>query len=216
MTTIKNSALTIAFCFVSLATIAQQEGKVYPFIDFDKVELIDLNGKVEIELGKAFQISVSGKENAAEQVQVTKIGDRLLVKLDPAYISDWRNQKTVNVTISMPEMSRLHNSSNADVRVRDFVGRYLGIKNRGNGNIVVLGSIVDQLDIVNNGNGNVEAKDISSKRVDASKTGNGDIAIRTDADFDVSMSGNGDIVNYGKGRARLSSQSGNGRVVYRD
>ncbi len=35
----------------------------------------------------------------------------------------------------MPEISKLYNSSNADVIIKNFVGRYLGIEINGNGNV---------------------------------------------------------------------------------
>ena len=116
----------------------------------------------------------------------------------------------------MPEISKLCNSSNADVSVINFVGKYLGIENNGNGNVSLIGSFVDIIEIKNNGNGNLETKNINSKKMDIFKTGNGDVSIKTDADFNVEMNGNGDIVNYGKGKAIIKKQSGSGKIVCRN
>ena len=216
MTKVKSSLLILALFFVSQITKAQNDLMTYDFNDFDKVQIENINGEVEIELGKSYSITVSGKDNAQEQVQITKSDDKLLVSLDSKFVTDWKNRKVVKVKIVMPEISKLFNISNADVSVSNFVGRYLGIENKGNGNILVSGSVVDQIEINNNGNGNIETKNIISKKVDISKSGNGDVNIRTDSNFKVEMAGNGDIVNYGKGKAIINKQSGTGKVVYRN
>lgn len=216
MTKVKSSLLILALLFVSQITKAQNDTKTYDFKDFDKVQIDNLNGEVEIEIGKSYSITVSGKGNAQEQVQLTKSADKLLVNLVSKFITDWKNRKVVKVKIVMPEISRLFNFSNADVSVKNFTGRYFGIENKGNGNIAVAGSVVDHIEIKNNGNGNLETKNIISKKVDISKSGNGDVNIRTDNNFNVEMAGNGDTVNYGKGKAIIKKQSGTGKVVYRN
>ena len=216
MTKVKSSLLILALFFVSQITKAQDDLKIYDFKDFDKVQIENINGEVEIEIGKSYSITVSGKDNAQEQVQLTKSEDKLLVNLVSKYVTDWKSRKLVKVKIIMPEISKLFNFSNADVNVQKFIGRYFGIENKGNGNILVVGSVIDHIEIKNNGNGNLETKNIISKKVDISKSGNGDVNIKTDSNFNVEMAGNGDIVNYGKGKAIINKQSGTGKVVYRN
>ena len=215
MPKVKSSLLILVLLVVSQITKAQNETKTYNFKNFDKVQIENVNGEVEIELGKSYSITVSGKDNAQKQVQIIKSEDNLLVKLDSKFVSDWKSIKVIKVKIVMPEISKLFNFSNADVSVKNFVGRYFGIENTGNGNVSVVGSVVDHIEIKNNGNGNLETKNIISKKVDISKSGNGDVNIRTDTDFNVEMNGNGDIVNYGKGKAIINKQIGTGKVVYR-
>jgi hypothetical protein len=212
----KSSLIIFALLFVSQIAKAQNNTRTYDFKDFDKVQIENLNGEVEIELGKSYSITVSVKDNAQEQVDITKSEDKLLVKLDSKFENDWKNRKVAKVKIVMPAISKLFNFSNADVSVSNFVGRYLGIENKGNGNVLVSGSVVDHIEIKNNGNGNLETKNIISNKVNISKSGNGDVNIRTDTDFNVKMNGNGDIVNYGKGKAIIKKQSGTGKVVYRN
>jgi hypothetical protein len=216
MPKVKSSLLILSLLFVSQITKAQNDTKTYDLKDFDKVQIENVNGEVEIELGKSYCITVLGKDNAPEQVQITKSEDKLLVKLDSKFVTDWKSRKVVKIKIVIPEISKLFNFSNADVSVQKFVGRYFGIENKGNGNVTVAGSVVDHIEISNNGNGNLETKNIISKKVDISKSGNGDVNIRTETDFNVKMNGNGDIVNYGKGKAIIKKQSGTGKVVYRN
>lgn len=216
MNTVKSPLLVLALFFVAQIVKSQSDTKAYSFKDFDKVQIENINGVVEIVLGKSYAISVSGEDNAQEQVQITKSTDKLLLKLNSKYTADWKNRKVVKIKIQMPEISKLFNFSNADVTVNNFIGRYIGLENKGNGNVTLAGTVVDFMEIQNDGNGNVNTQNINAKKVDISKTGNGDISIKTNAIFSVEMSGNGDIVNYGKGKAIIKKQSGNGNVVYRN
>ncbi len=208
--------LIIALFFVSHITKAQNDTKSYDFKDFNKVQIENINGVIEIELGKLYSVTVSGNYNAQEQVQITKSEDKLLVTLNSTFVTDWKKRKVVTVKIVMPEISNLYNFSNADVTIQKFAGNYLEVENKGNGNVSVTGSVVNFIDIKNNGNGNIETKNIVSKKVGIYKSGNGDVNIRTDANFNVTLAGNGDIVNFGKGKAIIDKQTGTGKAVYRN
>lgn len=216
MTKVKSAILIAALFFVSHIIKAQNDVKSYDFKEFDKVQIQNINGDVEIEIGKSYSITVSGKENAQQQVHVTKSEDKLLVCLVDKFLNDWKNREVVKIKIVMPDISNLFNYSNADVSIQKFAGRYIRIENKGNGNVMVSGSVVERIDLNNNGNGNLEARDIISKGVNIFKAGNGDVSIRTDTNFYVEMNGNGDIVNYGQGKAIIKKQSGTGKVLYRN
>lgn len=88
MKPVKSSILILALFFISQITKAQNDTKTYDFKEFDKVQIENINGEVEIELGKSYSITISGKDNAQEQVQITKSEDKLLVKLDNKYVND--------------------------------------------------------------------------------------------------------------------------------
>jgi hypothetical protein len=216
MKQIKSTILTISLFFVLQIINAQNDTRTYNLQEFNKVQIENINGEVEIELGKAYSIIITGKDNAQEQVQISKLEDKLLIKLDNKFVTDWNKRKVVKVKIIMPAISKLFNFSNADINIQKIAGNYLGIENKGNGNISVAGFTLDFFEIKNNGNGNIETKNIISVKVDITKSGNGDVNVRTDANFNVSMAGNGDIINYGKGKAIINKQSGTGKVVYRN
>ena len=86
---IKPSILILAF-FVTQITKAQTDTKTYDFKDFDKVQIENVNGAIEIELGKFYSITVLGNNNAQEQVQISKSKDKLLVTLDSKFVTDWQ------------------------------------------------------------------------------------------------------------------------------
>ncbi len=196
----------------TISTIAQ----AYNFKDFDKVVFNNINGSVDIELGKDFSIVINGLPTNSNLVRVEKtLENKLVITLQKGL--SWEVTKNINlkIKITMPEISKIYNSSNADVVITNFIGRYLGIENNGNGNVELYGKGVDEMDIENNGNGDCKTKAIEAKKVNISKKGNGNVVIKTNENFEVKMSGNGDVVNFGNGKATINSQTGNGKVVYR-
>jgi Putative auto-transporter adhesin, head GIN domain len=189
--------------------------KVFDFKDFDKVSVSGINADVSIELGKAFSVSVVSNKPLSKNLVVKKIkNDELVLEKGEGY--NWRDNISYIVKITMPEISKLKNDGNGNLTVNSFVGRYFGIKNSGNGDITVAGSIVDELDIECYGNGNINTKSLVAKEVKVTKTGNGDVTIKTDKQFNIHASGNGDIINTGAGKAVIDSKSGNGEIIYRN
>ena len=58
MKQVQSSILILALFFVSEITKAQNDTTTYDFKDFDKVQIENINGAVEIELGKQFIIII--------------------------------------------------------------------------------------------------------------------------------------------------------------
>jgi hypothetical protein len=185
--------------------------------DFDKVEIFGVNADVKIELGKSFDIQI--KSNDQSDTLLTfelKKENTLSIGMKKKKSWKYSSENNFTITITMPEISKLFNSSNGDITVNNFIGRYLGIKNVGNGAVTVKGTQVDELEVSNYGNGGVNAKDLTAKKAIVTNVGNGDINLSTNEAFEVSLSGNGDVVNYGKGKATIISKAGNGEVIYKD
>lgn len=183
---------------------------------FDKIDIRNLHGQVTIETGKPFSIEVKADANLDSLIRFEKQAEgRLLVALQIPKPYTWLMESHIRIRISMPEISVFTNHSNADVQIGGLTGRYLRIDNNGNGDVRLRGTVMDQLDLLNNGNGDVVTDELPSKKVTLEKSGNGNVTIRTNDNFRVRMTGNGDVVNKGTGRAIVESMSGNGRVIYR-
>jgi len=186
-------------------------------INFDKVELNNINGLVEIELGKPYNVQIEGLPANDSLITINILDEnRLVIALKKNLGWDKMQQLNLKIKIAMPEISKLYNNSNANIGLHNFTGRYLGIKNSGNGNVVLKGTTIDILEIENNGNGDTNAKKIEAKKVTIIKSGNGNIEMNTNETFTAKLAGNGDIVNFGKGKAIVVSQSGNGDIIYRN
>jgi hypothetical protein len=218
MKNLKLIFLTMLFLghFLNLKAQNNNLTKTFDIKDFDKLEIANLNGEVNIELGKTFSITIAMDSQQFESLQVEKNAEnKLKIGIIKQKKENWYAKNEAKITITMPEISKLYNNSNADISIQNFIGRYLGIENGGNGDISLNGQVVDLLDIENVGNGDVKAKNIETKSANVSKYGNGNIEIKANQTFKAKLAGNGDIINFGKGEAQIIKRNGNGQVIRR-
>jgi hypothetical protein len=202
---------------VAFFTITISKAQSYNLKNFDKLEFNNINGSVDIELAKDFNIEIVGLPKNSDLITVKLLPEnKLSITLKKGLSWDAMKDIRLIIKISMPEISKLSNNSNANISINNFIGRYFGVENNGNGNVEIEGNVVDLLDIENNGNGDCNAKQIEAKEVNITKVGNGDVIIKTNANFKTKLAGNGDVINYGNGKAIMLKQSGNGKVVYRN
>lgn len=187
--------------------------RLFDYKDFDKLSLKDLQGEIEVEIGKPFSISVTIDDNLEPLLQVKSEGGVLTVELkgnknNTMYIEDTH----IKVRISLPEISVLEHRGNTDAAVMGIVGRYFRLQNDGNGDVLIKGSI-DELDISNIGNGQVNAGNLQAKTAKITKRGNGDVTVNVSSQLKVVASGNGDIINRGNADFHVSGKSGNGDLI---
>ncbi|WP_146185105.1 GIN domain-containing protein [Flavobacterium pallidum] len=156
---------------LSVASFAQINGsgkiisKNYDFRDFDKINFNDLNGKIDIEVGKTWSIQVDIDDNLENLLDVSKDEKEHLLKI--SFSGNRNNQlyienTNIKIKITMPEASVIRQDGNADINIRNIKGRYFRIENVSNGNAIISGQ-VDKLDVVHTGNGNIDAKKLTSK-----------------------------------------------------
>jgi Putative auto-transporter adhesin, head GIN domain len=184
---------------------------------FDKVEIRDLDGKVEIEVGKAFSVITEVDDNFQSLLELAVKNGTLVVLLKGNRNNRLYVENThIRIRIAMPEISVLEHNSNSSLVVNGIVGRYFRISNTDNGSATLNGSI-DELDIIKSGNGNLRADKLVAKRIKVLSSGNGSVFLNTDFPFNARSRGNGNIINVGKGRADGStSTTGNGELKYNE
>lgn len=189
--------------------------KTFEYKDFDKVELADLDGKAEIEIGKPFAVSVAVDDNLESLLNITEKNGELRIELTGNLNNRMYIEETnISIKITMPEISVLKHRGNGNLYVTGITGRCFRIKNSGNGNAFLKGSI-DELNIVCYGNGTVKAEELLAKSIKINKSGNGNVYVNANNPFTANGSGNGDIINKGKGKADAGSNiSGNGEIKY--
>jgi uncharacterized membrane protein YphA (DoxX/SURF4 family) len=222
---VKKAVAAVAILLLSINVAAQSRplkgsGNVvtqnFNYTNFDKVKLNDLDGDVTITVGKPFSISIS-IDNNLENLLATKENNGVLeVALNKNKNNSMYIENTnIKVTITMPSLTALEQNGNNSVIVTAITGNYFKLKSMGNGNVTIMGTI-DEMDIVKSGNGAIKSKTTTAKKINIAKTGNGNVEINTDATFEVSKTGNGDIINYGKGKAIITGKnSGNGEIIYK-
>jgi hypothetical protein len=187
----------------------------FNFKNFDKVNIEDFDGQIEIEVGKPFSIKIEIDENLEPRLRVSKKDSENQLDI---YLEGNKNGKLylentrIKIKISMPEASVIIHRGNTNMRVSGIVGRYFRLENNGNGNVYLSGSI-DELDIKKTGNGEVKAQKLISKTAKVKSYGNGNVMVNAQISLQAHGTGNCSILQAGPGKIEpMSGVIGNGDV----
>jgi hypothetical protein len=217
-------AIIITQMFIFLLSFNTQaqllgSGKVitrnFEFKDFDKLNIQDFDGQIEVEIGKPFSIKIEIDENLEPRLNVNKDSEesQLNVSLDgntngKLYLENTR----IKIMIGMPEASVVKHRGNTTLKIKGIAGRYFRLENVGNGDALLEGSI-DELDIRKTGNGNVLANKLTAKTTKVKSAGNGNVTVNSQITLHANGTGNGSIFQKGPGKVDpLSGVVGNGEV----
>ncbi len=207
---------------LSTFALAQLKGsgktitKSYDYQNFDKVFFNDLDGKLEIEVGKPFRITIAIDDNLLDLLLVSENSKSkaLTVTLkgndnNKLYIEDTK----IEVKISMPFLMEVSNNGNSGLTVTNINSKFFKSNNPVNGSTTLSG-IVDNLEIFCSGNGVLNAKQLLVKNAKIKATGNGNVYVNVSEFINTKTSGNCTVVNTGKAKFDSeSSSSGNSRFV---
>lgn len=217
----KTILFTIALSLAGFLASAQLKGsgkismKTYDFKNFDKVYFENLDGKLEIEIGKPFSINVTVDDNLENIFTINEAEHELTVsfKDNGNNNNKYIEETHLKIKITMPEASVIKNIGNSNLVVKNVIGSYFRIENTGNGDTKITGA-TDKLDVVISGNGNINADKLYAKNAKVKNTGNGDVSINVSQDLNATINGNGNIRNIGKAKFDNNSmKTGNGDFI---
>nr|MBP6590009.1 DUF2807 domain-containing protein [Chitinophagaceae bacterium] len=191
--------------------------QTFNYDNFEKINIRDLHGKIKVELGKPFSVSVTIDDNLNSLLRVSNNNEELKMELEGNENNRMYIEATnINIKISMPALTVLKHFANSDISVVGISGRSIQIKGGGNGDIILQGN-VEEMDIEKSGNGDLKAGELLANKVRVQKSGNGDVLINSPNAFVANGSGNGDVVNHNEGRpASGSGIDGNGEIRYKN
>jgi hypothetical protein len=190
--------------------------KTFNYKNFDKVYFEDLDGKIEVEIGKPWSILITIDDNLESLLHLSENVSENELKIQFKGNKDnqmYVENTNLKIKITMPEASIIKNSGNSNLSVQNISGRYFKLENIGNGDSNVSGTI-DVLDIIKIGNGDIDASNLNVKKAELKSTGNGDLTVNVSETLSARLTGNGDIINTGKANFDSGSKkSGNGDLI---
>lgn len=192
--------------------------KIAPDIkDFTSLEFLDMDGTIQVEVGKPFSIDIQIDDNLIGLLETVVKNGELSVKLKGNLNNKLYIENTnIKVILYLPELLTVKHRGNDYLTISGLSGNSFLLKNFGNGNVKLDGK-VDDLDIRKSGNGDVNAKELVAQNATIVSSGNGDVILNASISFKANGSGNGYIKQVGKGTlSDGSSKSGNGKIVIPD
>ena len=214
--------IAIVLTITSTFTNAQLKGsgktvtKTYNYKNFDKVSFENLDGKIEVEIGKPWSISVTIDDNLENLLTFTENPSESELKVqfkrnknNQMYIED----TNFKIKITMPEANVIKNTGNSDLVIKNVFGLYFRLENTGNGDSKISGTI-DNLEVDKTGNGDVNAVSLKAKKATLKSTRNGNLIVNVSGELSAKLTGNGDVTNKGKAKFDAhSKKSGNGDLI---
>ena len=217
----KTLMITIAAVLISMLSQAQLRGsgqtvtKTYDYQNFNKVNFDDLDGKLEIEVGKPFGISITIDDNLINLLTLIENSDEKLLTIA---LKGSRNNKMyientkIKVSITVPFLLEVSNNGNSRLVVTNMNSNNFKSINPVNGSTTLSG-IVDNLEVICRGNGNFYADKLTTKNAKIICQGNGNAKVNVSDSVTGLASGNGNIQNIGNAQFSSDSKtSGNGSL----
>ena len=214
--------LTITLTLLSTIAPAQLKGsgktitKSYDYQNFDKIDFDDLDGKLEVDIGKPFSIAVTIDDNLLPLLSFDENQSDQSLSIffkgnnnNKMYIED----TNVKIKITMPSATEIHHAGNSSLNVTNIDGSTFKLDNADNASTTLSGAI-DQLEIKNHGNGIVNATKLIAEKATIKSSGNGNVTANVSDTITGKAVGNGSIYNKGKAKFDAnSSKSGNGHLI---
>jgi len=208
--------LTSTFANAQLKGSGKIISKNYDYKNFDKLTLDDLDGKIEVEIGKTWSISVTIDDNLENLLNFSENVSENELKIqfkgnknNRMYIED----TNIKIKITLPKVIEVNHSGNSTLVISNLSGTNFKLENSGNGTTKISGSI-DTLEVINKGNGNTKAEKLLSKNAVIKCSGNGNVYATVSNNLTAKATGNCSVFNFGKAAFdSQSSKSGNARLL---
>lgn len=163
--------------------------------DFDDFKRVNVTGvyTVEIAVGEAYSIELSGPEKRMEQVDIRQKGGTLYLELDERKNRVWHgNNSGIDAVITVPHLDEISLTGVGSVDVDGINSDRFKSELDGVGSIVLSGNC-GNLKAHVSGVGSIEADDLTCESVDVSVDGMGSAEVYASKSVNADIDGMGSI-----------------------
>lgn len=173
---------------------------------------LECSADVFIKQGPEQLVLVEGQDNVIDQLEQDVQNGTWEIEFDDCV----RNYKDLKITIIMPEISLLYNSSSGDIKgLNQFTGDFLVLRNSGSGDLefnvdyatvdadlsgsgdLELKGAAEELNLDLSGSGDFFGFDFPVETATVDLSGSGDVEVNVIDLLDIDLSGSGDIYYQG-------------------
>jgi len=166
---------------------------------------------VEVTVGEAFSVVVSGDEDVLEYITTEVRGGALHIGREDSRRRH-NNHGRVRVLVSMPSVDALASSGSGDLWATGVAtDGELDLDLRGSGDMGVSGTATT-CDIDTRGSGDLEAEDLTCGNTSIKSKGSGDVELTVNGEVSISSNGSGDIDLSGDARIVELRSRGSGDI----
>lgn len=208
--------LTSTFANAQLKGSGRTITKIYDYQNFDKLYFQDLDGNIDVEIGKTWSVSVTIDDNLENLLSFSEnVSEN---KLNIMFKGNKNNRKyiedtNIKIKITLPKVVEVYHSGNSNLVISNLSGTNFKLENSGNGTTKISGSI-DALEVINTGNGNTKAEKLLSKTAVIKCSGNGNVYVNVSNNLIAKATGNCSVFNFGQATFdSQSTKSGNARLL---
>ena len=153
-------------------------------------------GKLEIVLGDAEKLTVTGDDNILPVLETTVDRGELRIRFRERGHLNLHFKTPLRMTLAVKSLDGIMIAGSGDVVANALDARKLSLSISGSGNIV-LGGKAQALDVQIAGSGDVKAGKLEAKSASVSIAGSGDATLWARESLNASIAGSGDVRYYG-------------------
>lgn len=175
---------------------------------------VELAGTLEVEVtvGKAASVVVSGERDLLSRVTTTVKNGTLVI--DTKNDHERHRNSHLKATVTMPELKKASLSGTGTVHVDGVAAPSLELDLSGTGSLIVAGT-TDSLRASLRGTGEIKAKQLAAKDAAVELSGTGSATLYASQSLDARVSGTGSVSVHGNPARVKKSVSGLGSVKIR-
>ncbi len=173
---------------------------------FSSIE-VDGSSDVEVQIGAAQQVAVTGDDNLLDMIDLTVRDGRLTVSSHGSY----RSRRDLKVAITLPALDAVTIEGSGDVVLHGFAGSALKLRIAGSGDIHADGA-VDTLALRIAGSGDADLSALKAKTAAVEINGSGDASVFASESLSAATNGSGDIRYSGDPKQLATAVHGSGDI----